>query len=159
MRGVLIPVDDATGGTAVLRAAISRLRDGSIDAIHLLNVQAPLTAYSTQFINGRVVRDFLRERGERALSDARRRLDGADIAYTAHIRVGDPASTIGEVARELRVGEILVGLDDPGWLRGLMHWLAVNRLRRYATVPVVLVMAPPTVLRPIIGSVGSAPLR
>lgn len=149
MRSVLIPVDGLAGSDSAVRAAIARTRDGSIDAIHLLSVQAPLTAYSSQFLNGRVVRDFQRERGEQALGPARRRLDAAKTPYTAHIRLGEAASTIAEVARELRAGEILLGLDgEAGFLKNLSLWLDVNRIRRHATVPVTVTMAPPRPLAP-----------
>lgn len=159
MRSVLIPVDASTADASAIRATIAGVRDGSVETIHLVNVQAPLTGYSTQFINGLVVRDFLRERGQQALAEARRRLDAAGVRYTAHVLVGDPASTIGEMARELRVHEILMGLDGGGWLRSLMLWLTVNRVRRYATVPVMVLMAPPRVPAPLVGSFGATPTR
>jgi hypothetical protein len=151
MRGILIPVDDTTPAETVTRAVAARMREGGVDGVHLLNVQAPLTGYSSQFVRGESIRDFQRERGEKAMAQTRRRFDAAGLRYTAHLCVGDVASTIGEAARELRVAEILMGLDQEGWLDGLMTWLWVNRIRRYATVPVVVVVAPPAELVPAVG--------
>ena len=51
----------------------------------------------------------------------------------------------------LRVREILMGLDRDGLLGGLMTWLWVSRIRRYAAVPVVVVVAPPGELVPAFG--------
>lgn len=151
MRGILIPVDDSTPAETLTRAVATRMREGGVDDIHLLNVQAPLTGYSSQFVSASSVRDFQQERGEKALAETRRRFDAAGLSYTAHLCVGDVAATIGEAARELRVGEILMGLDQEGWFGGLMTWLWVNRIRRYATVPVVVVVAPPADLVPAVG--------
>ena len=151
MRGILIPVDDSTPADTVTRAVTSRMREGAVDAVHLLNVQAPLTGYSSQFVSGAAIRDFQRERGENALAETRQRFDAAGLRYTAHLCVGDVAATIGEAARELRVAEILLGLDQEGWFDGLMTWLQVNRIRRYANVPVVVVVAPPAELLPAVG--------
>lgn len=151
MRGILIPVDETTPAETVTRAVTSRMREGGVDAVHLLNVQAPMTGYSSQFVSASSIRDFQRERGEKALAETRRRFDIAGLRYTAHLCVGDVAATIGEAARELRVAEILMGLDQEGWFDGLMTWLWVNRIRRYATVPVVVIVAPPADLVPAVG--------
>ncbi len=154
MRGILIPVDSSTPAETMLRAAASRRRDGEVETIHLLNVQAPLTGYSTQFVSRRAVDDFQRERGEAEMATLRQRFDAVGLPYTAHLCVGDVASTIGEAARILRVSEILMGLDQEGWFGGLMTWLWVNRIRRYASVPVVVVVAPPGELAPAFGRFG-----
>jgi len=151
MASVLIPVDASTSAETLVRTMAARRREGMPEAIHLLNVQAPLTGYSTQFVSRRSVSDFQRERGEAALAATRKRFDAAGISYTAHLCVGDVASTIGEAARVLRAREILMALDQEGWLDGLMTWLWVNRIRRYASVPVVVMVAPPSELVPALG--------
>jgi hypothetical protein len=151
MRGILIPVDDSTPAETVTRAVTSRMREGGVDGVHLLNVQAPLTGYSSSFVNGATIRDFQHERGVKAMAETRRRFDMAGLRYTAHLCVGDVAATIGEASRELRVAEILMGVDQEGLFGGLMTWLWVNRIRRYATVPVVVVVAPPAELVPAVG--------
>jgi len=159
MAGILIPVDKSTPAETVLRAVAARRRDGSEGAIHLLNVQAPLTGYATQFVSRESVSDFQREQGEKAMAETRRRFDAAGIPYTAHFCVGDVAATIGEAAAALRVGEILMGLEQEGWWDSLSAWLQVNRLRRYATVPVVMVVAPPPDLVPAFGGFGPSVTR
>lgn len=151
MRGVLIPVDDQTPAETLLRAAASRRRDGLVEEIHLLNVQAPLTGNAARFLSARRIDAFQRDRGEAALAPIRQRFDAVGLDYTAHLCVGDVASTIGEAARILRVREILMGLDSDGLLGSLMTWLWVSRIRRYAAVPVVVVVAPPEALVPAIG--------
>lgn len=151
MRGILIPVDASTPAETLVRALRARRHGDEPDIVHLLNVQAPLTGYSTQFVGRRAVDDFQREQGETAMAATRRRFDAAGLPYSAHRCVGDVASTIGEAARVLRVQEILMALDQEGWFGGLMTWLWVNRIRRYATVPVVVVVAPPADLVPALG--------
>lgn len=159
MAGILIPVDSSTPAETVMRAVAARRRDGSDGAVHLLNVQAPLTAYVTQFVSRNSVADFQREQGEKAMAETRQRFDAAGIPYTAHFCVGDVAATIGEAAGALRVGEILMGLEQEGWWDSLTTWLQVNRLRRYATVPVVMVVAPPPEIVPAFGGFKSSVSR
>lgn len=151
MGGILIPVDATTPAETVLRAVTARRRDGMAEAVHLINVQAPLTAYVTQFVSRRAVGDFQREQAETAMAETRRRFDAAGVPYAAHLCVGDVAATIGEAAQALRVGEILMGLEQEGWWDSLTTWLQVNRIRRYATVPVVVVVAPPPDVVPAYG--------
>jgi len=157
MRRILIPVDATTPVETMLRAVIARRRDGATESVHLLNVQAPLTAYVTQFVGRNAVADFQRELGEKAMAAIRRRFDAAGIPYTAHFCVGDVAATIGEAAQCLRASEILMGLDQEGWWDSLTTWLQVNRLRRYATVPVMVVVAPPADLVPAFSGFGTVP--
>ena len=151
MRRILIPVDSSTPEETILRTVMARCRDGATEAIHLLNVQAPLTAYVTQFVSRASVADFQREQGEKAMSGLRRRFDTAGIPYAAHFCVGDVAATVGEAAQALRASEILMGLEQAGWWDSLTTWLQVNRIRRYATVPVVIVVAPPPEIVPAFG--------
>jgi hypothetical protein len=151
MTSVLLPINESTPAETVVRAMAARRRNGLVEAIHLLNVQAPLTGNAARFLSPRRIDAFQRDRGEAALAPIRQRFDAVGLEYTAHLCVGDVASTIGEASRILRVREILMGLDRDGLLGGLMTWLWVSRIRRYAAVPVVVVVAPPGELVPAFG--------
>jgi hypothetical protein len=159
MRRILIPVDGTTPEETILRAVTGRRREGLDETVHLLNVQAPLTAYVTRFVSRASVADFQRELGEKAMAGIRRRFDRAEIHYAAHFCVGDVAATIGEAAQALRASEILMALEQDGWWDSLATWLQVNRIRRYATVPVVVVVAPPPEIVPAFGGFGTSTTR
>ncbi len=150
MRTVLIPIDNGLQTEHGIRSVVAQAR---ADDIHLLNVQAPVSGYASRFVNSDVIRDYQRDEGERILSGARRALDRTGQPYTAHIRVGEAASTIASVADELRANEIVVGAEG-GVLSSFLTWLLVARIRRYAKVPVVMVMAPRTA--PSVGKLAGA---
>jgi len=142
MRKILIPVDGSPQSLAAVRAVIMQARREPIAAIHLLNVQPPMGAYISRFLDRAVIRDFQREEGERALAEARRALDGAGLPYEVHIRVGRAARAIAAVADELGVHEIVMGAEGGSILTNIRLWLLVTAVRRHANLPVIVVMSP-----------------
>lgn len=142
MHTVLIPVDGSPQAEAAVRSVIVQAKHERLDMIHLLSVQMPLSSYVSRFLSAQVIRDFRQERGGQMLAGARRLLDNAGLPYTAHIRIGEPAGTICRVAEELRVDGIVLGVEGRGFLSNLMLWLLASRVRRYARVPVIVVMNP-----------------
>jgi nucleotide-binding universal stress UspA family protein len=153
MRKALIFADSAKQGEAAARRLVFQARTEEFRAIHLLTVQPPLTGYASRFLSRRVIRNFHREEGIKALAPARAVLDEAGLPYTVHVEVGNAAEVITQVADELGVTEIMIGADELGALDHLMLRVLVGRIVRLADVPVVLVKSPrrtasPGALRP-----------
>jgi nucleotide-binding universal stress UspA family protein len=144
MHSALIAVDGSAWGEGAVREIVREARRGRIDNIHLLAVQPALNGHIGHFVGGRAIRDYQRAEGEKALAGARRILDNAGLAYSAHIRVGEPARAILMAAKELRVDEIVTSADSDGLLDHLLQRLLIGRLIRRATIPVRVVRrAPP----------------
>jgi nucleotide-binding universal stress UspA family protein len=141
MRTALIVVDDVASPETALRPLMRDIRRGQPVSVHLLNVQPPLGGYISRMVGSRAVRNFQRDRGERTLGNARRLLDRAAIDYTAHIRVGDASLIVAQAANELRAQDIVLSAAG-GLLGNLTVWLLASRIRRYASVPVVVVISP-----------------
>jgi nucleotide-binding universal stress UspA family protein len=142
MRSLLIVVDGPGQGEAAALHIALLARSEPIGAIHLLNVQPPMSRYVARFLARATIRSFQREEGEKALAAARAILDDAGLPYTAHIQVGPAAETIAEAAAELGVDEIVIGADGLGMLDRLFLRFLVARLIRLAEVPVVLIKTP-----------------
>lgn len=88
--------------------------------IHLLNVQLPLPGDVTMFIPPRQIEKFHQKEGLKALASARAKLDGANVPYVFHIRVGDPASVIANYANEQSCDQIVMGTRGMGSVAGLV---------------------------------------
>ncbi|MBM3568575.1 MAG: universal stress protein [Alphaproteobacteria bacterium] len=151
MTTILIPVDGSRRDEGVIRGLIAQSRHEPVGPIHLLSVQPQLTSYAGRFLARDTVRDFQRERGQLALARARALLDAAGLPYTAHVRAGSAAETIAQTAAEVRAQQIHLGMNGGNWLSSLLDWLSISRLRRHATVPVVLTMTPDSDPLPIGG--------
>jgi nucleotide-binding universal stress UspA family protein len=142
MRSLLIVVDGPGQGEAAARRVALLALSEQIGAIHLLNVQPPMSRYVARFLARAMIRSFQREEGTKALAAARTVLDDAGLPYTAHVKVGPAAEAMAETAAELGVDEIVIGADELGMLDRLFLRFLVARLVRLADVPVVLVKTP-----------------
>jgi nucleotide-binding universal stress UspA family protein len=140
MRKILIPVDGAPQSETAVRAVVAQASREPIGAIHLLNVQPTLGRYVRRFVDGTIVRGFLREEGERCLAGARRILENAGLPYSVHLRVGRTARGIAETAAALGVDEIVMSAEGGGLFGNLRMWLLITAVRRLANLPVLVVM-------------------
>lgn len=139
MRAVLLPFDGSPQAEGVLREVIRAARWGEVSELHLLNVQPALGHYIGQFVGARVIRDFQRDEGQKALAAARRLLDKTGLYYSAHVRVGDTPGAIVRAAKDLRVDEIVMGSGNGHFFGNLLQQLLIAAVIRRATVPVVVV--------------------
>lgn len=142
MRKILVPVDGSRQSEAAVHAVVAQARREPIAAIHLLNVQPRLSRYLGRFVDRAAWRDLLSEEGEKALAEARRILDSAGLPYEVHVETGKTARSVARAADALRVDEIVMGAEGGGLFATLRLWLLVMAVRRYANLPVVVVMNP-----------------
>lgn len=139
MRAVLVPFDGSPQAEEVLREVVGTAQWGDISEIHVLNVQPALGRYISQFVGARVIREFQRDEGEKALSAARRLLDKTGLYFSAHVRVGTPADTIVRAAKDLCAHEIVMGAGTGHWFGNLLQQILIAGVIRHAAVPVVVV--------------------
>lgn len=139
MRSVLIPVDGSKSAEMAVRSVAQRARGSEVGAIHLLNVQPPISGYAGRFVSGEDIRDFHREEAAAALSGARKILDAANLAYSVHVAAGDIAPTIAQAADELGAHEIVMSGEGEGLLSDLMARLHLSRVLKVARVPVTVI--------------------
>lgn len=141
MRSILVPYDGSQEAEAMLRQLAQEARNGSGVLLDMLNVQPSLGGYVTQFVGGRVVREFQNDCGRKALSSAERILRAADVSYHTHVRAGDAASVILQAAADLGVDQIVMAGASDGMLGKFLQLVLIARVIRRAAVPVLIVAA------------------
>jgi YjbE family integral membrane protein len=142
LKRVLLAVDGSEGAAHAVRQLLglrSDLREGEALAVHVLNVQRPLSGDVTRFIGGQTLEDYHRERAEVALAPARATLEGAGLAHQSHQRIGEPGPTIAEVARELGCDMIVMGARGVGSHTAALLGSVAQSAIEHAGVPVLVV--------------------
>jgi nucleotide-binding universal stress UspA family protein len=137
---ILVPVDGSDTALRAVRFVIDKLAPGREGLqIHLLNVQPALPSAVTDFIDGRTVRDYHKEEGEKAMAGARRLLDAAGRPYESKIAIGDAAETIADYAKEIGCDAIVVSARGLGRVAGMLLGSTSTKLLNISAVPVTLV--------------------
>ncbi|MEO8122542.1 MAG: universal stress protein [Burkholderiales bacterium] len=142
MRRVLLAVD----GSATSDRAAQRVIDMRKDLVnpdnatlHLLQVQRPVSRDVSSLVGSQSLDEYYLERADAALASARALLDAAGVAHTDHRRVGDPGSTIANVASAEGCGLIVMGTRGLGSHTAALIGSVAQKTVVYATVPVLLV--------------------
>ena len=142
LQRVLLAVDGSAGALHAaqrLLALRDDLREGRSLAVHLLNVQRPLSGDVTRFVGGQTLEDYHKERAEAALAPARSALSAAGLTFQEHRHIGEPGVTIAEVARALNCELIVMGARGLGSnAAALLGSVAQSTIER-AAVPVLVV--------------------
>lgn len=138
---ILIPVDGSAGANRAVDYVINSLVWlKEVPQVLLLNVQWKLATGNVKlFINQDTINDYYREHGMEALTPACQKLDGAGLAYSYHISVGNPAEGIVQYAQEHQVDLIVVGARGEETLSSLLLGTVADKVVRLASVPVVLI--------------------
>ncbi|MEO8079343.1 MAG: universal stress protein [Caldimonas sp.] len=138
---MLLAVDGSEDSQKAVRQVIGmHPGEGSTTKVelHLVNVQPPVSGGVSAFVDGESVQRFHKERGEAALTPARKLLDAAGWHYTVHDPVGDPATTIAALATELGCELIVMGTRGLGAGAAVLMGSVAQRTVERATVPVLL---------------------
>ncbi len=136
---VLVPVDTSHNSEGAVRRVVSRFMNDSSMEIHLLNVQSPLDHLASHYAGSANVHDYHQAESEKALAPSRRILDGFGIPYAVHMKVGDKAERITEMAKKLRCDQIVMGTARKDSLTRLVESSITNRVLELTSVPVEVV--------------------
>lgn len=141
MANWLIPVDGDDEVSLKPIAWIIAHRDDwkALPTIHLLNVQRPISADVSRFVNAQQLRDYHREEGLKALDAAKSRLEAAGIVPELHVSVGDLAETIVDFAASRDCEMILLGTRGHTGISGTLLGSVASRVVHLAKVPVLIV--------------------
>lgn len=106
--------------------------------VHLLYVHLPVPiAFATRHVSHAALEAYYREEGEKELAPARAQLDGAGMAFTPHVHVGQPGETICHVAGQLGCELIAMGTHGRGALADMVIGSVARKVLHLATIPVV----------------------
>ncbi len=139
---VLLAVDgSATALRAVQHVVALRnaLREPGSMAVHLLNVQRPVSGDVASFVASKTLDEYHHERSDAALAPARALLAELGIGFTEHQRVGSPGVTIAQVAQELGCDLIVMGTRGLGSHTAAAVGSVAQSAVENALVPVMLV--------------------
>ena len=136
----LIAIDGSDPSLKAVDHVIHETANHSTPAqIYLVNVQPPLPNDVTRFIDNKTVEDFHREAGDAALAAAKTKLTQANMAFTAHLLVGDVAPAIVNFASEKNCSMIVMGAQGLSHLMGLFMGSVTVKVVQLSTVPVLLI--------------------
>ena len=142
LRGILLAVDGSEGSNQAARQALALRADLQAPAelaLHVLNVQRPVSGDVSSFIASGTIEDYHRERSAEAIAPVRELLQAAGVAFQVHDAVGDPAAIISKLAEQHGCNLIVMGSAGLGKHGGAALPGSVARATmEQATVPVLL---------------------
>lgn len=139
MKRILVPVDGSDVALRALRVAAERVR-GLEAELHVLHVEPPMTYEELRVY---VVREDLekmrREACQRVLTAAAQLLSAEKVAHVEHLRQGEVARTIAQMAESQAMDEVVMGTRGMGTLGTLLLGSVAYRVVHLVHVPVTLV--------------------
>jgi nucleotide-binding universal stress UspA family protein len=139
MKRILVPVDGSEASARALRVAAERARAHRAE-LHVLHVEPPM---SYEEIRVYVVREdlekFRREACRRVLDAAAQALAAEKVEHVEHLRQGEVAQTIAELAQSQAMDEVVMGTRGMGALGTLLLGSVAYRVVHLVQVPVTLV--------------------
>lgn len=136
----LIPVDDSEIALRPVSWVVQNLPTWrEPPAIHLLNVQAPLSRDISRFIDAGTMRDFHLESGMKALAKARDPLVAAGLSPELHVLIGEVAPTITEFADVHGCSQILLGTRGHAGVLGTLLGSVATKVVHLSNIPVLLI--------------------
>lgn len=139
MKRVLVPVRGSLNDEAVVRQVIREFMNDTALEVHLLNVQPPFRGDIARFVRKRDRLAFQREEAQKALQPSRERLRRFGVPCSVHFDVGDSATCITQLARDLHCDHILMATARKDSLTRLLEDSVTNKVLELTTVPVKVV--------------------
>ena len=142
MKNVLLPIDGsecAMRSVALVISKLSHYRSPENTQIHLVNIQPPLPHDVSRFVSHDQIADFHRDESDKAMQEAKKRLDAAGLKYTCHAKVGDVAEEITLLAENLGCDQIVMGTHGRGALGYFLMGSITLKVLHLAKIPVLLV--------------------
>ncbi len=139
---ILLPADASDPAARAAEHAVALWRNNpsrETMEIHLMNVQRVLSGDVARFVPRESIRDYHRERSEKALERARRVLDESGVKYAVHMLVGKPWEAISDHAAKNGFDLILMGTRGLGTYTGAALGSVAQGVAQRSAVPVLLV--------------------
>ncbi|MBE0615240.1 MAG: universal stress protein [Burkholderiales bacterium] len=142
MTRILIAVDGSSHSTKVAQAAIRQASAYKRPLeLHLVYVHLPIPTLGGMIkpVGHEALRRYYREEGEDALSRAKKLIDRAKFACTAHILVGPIAKSLAKTAKTLKCDMIIMGTHGIGAMSGMLLGSVAAKTVHLAPCPVLLI--------------------
>lgn len=142
LRRLLVAVDGSEPSAQALRRAVAlraKLRDPEQLALHVVNVQRPVSGDVSRFVEGATIEGYHRERAEEAMAPTRELLRSLGAVAEEHFAVGEPGKAIAEMARSLDCDLIVMGARGIGATSAALLGSATQGAIEHSAVPVLVV--------------------
>ncbi len=112
MKKILVAVDatDPARTQAALAEVVRIYAQGPV-AVHLLNVQPPVSGHVAMFFDNRELHELQHAAGAEDLASAEAHLRTSNVPCSSSVRIGRCAETIARTARELGCDRIVLGRE------------------------------------------------
>ncbi len=142
LMNILLAVD----GSDCAHRAVTHLVDHLVavlrepPTIHLLHVHAPIPIGRVQaHIGHETLERYYREESEAQLQPIEARLSAAGLSVVSHIHVGDPATIIAKLARDLACDWVVMGTHGRGAVSAVVLGSVAAKVLHLSERPVLLV--------------------
>ena len=135
---ILIPVDGSESSSRAVRFLVRQVANAKdVPELHLLNVQHALPGT----IKGvaEQAKQHHHDEGVKALTAARKLLDGAKVAYKYHISVGEVGDVVAHFVKDIGCDQVVMGTRGMGSVANLVLGSGANKVLQMVDVPVLLV--------------------
>jgi len=141
---ILLPIDGSDTSLEAVRQALRMLNDGLRASLVLANVQEPATLYEMLLAHDAdVIEQVSAQAGLHLLEPAVALVRAAGIEHEIEVARGDPAHTLIDILENFGCDMVVMGARGMGTLRSALLGSVSHEVLHAATVPVLIVKAPP----------------
>ena len=141
---ILLPIDGSDASLDAVRQALHMVRDGLRASLVLANVQEPATLYEMLLAHDAdVIEQVSAQAGLHLLEPAVALVLAAGVEHEIEVARGDPAHTLIDILENFGCDLIVMGARGMGTLRSALLGSVSHEVLHAATVPVLIVKAPP----------------
>lgn len=139
MDTILLPIDGSNHARRAAEHVVRLIRKCGDVRLHVLHVQQPFPYRSHAFLSEDKIHQLYEQEAREHCASIRQLLDGANIAYTWHLDVGDPPDCIVKMAEQIGADAIVMGTHGLGSFGSLVLGSVATKVIHAAKAPVTLV--------------------
>ena len=135
---ILLPVDGSETAARAVQFMVKQVQNSrEIPELHLLNVQHALPGNIKGVADQ--AKQYHHDEGIKALTNARKALDDANIKYEYHISVGEVGEVVAHFVKDLKCDQVVMGTRGMGSVANLLMGSTATKVLHAVNVPVLLV--------------------
>ena len=135
---ILLPVDGSENSARAVQFVVKQMQNSKeVPDLHLLNVQHSLPGTIKGVADQ--AKQYHHDEGIKALANARKALDDANIKYEYHISVGEVGELVAHFAKDLKCDQVVMGTRGMGSVANMLMGSTATKVLHTVDVPVLLV--------------------
>jgi nucleotide-binding universal stress UspA family protein len=135
---ILLPVDGSETSDRAVQFVVKQAQNSKeAPELHLLNVQHSLPGTIKGVADQ--AKQYHHDEGVKALANARKLLDDAQMKYTYHIGVGEVGEVVAHFVNDLKCEQVVMGTRGMSSVANMVLGSGANKVLHLVNVPVLLV--------------------